>query len=326
MPGYIQAALMPVSVQISLAPSDLPHAGAILPHQLRTFAGQAGEVLLTVDDRKGAAHGRFADGWDERRPGLERLLEQCAAEHPGVRIATVDYGEPAARAIAGRFFGGRELPEKDSRGGPFYSYFFGLHEARHDLVMHMDSDMLFGGGSQTWLGEAAALLAEREDVLAVNPIGGPPTDDEARWRDPREPYPTLAFRCSSISTRLFLLDRAKLAARVGALPLRPPARLRSRAKARMHGNPPFALPEDLLTDAMHRAGMVRIDLLGAEPGLWALHPPFRSERFYAELPDLVARIERGDVPDAQRGDHELNDSMIDWADARAAFRRRRWVS
>ena len=55
MPGYIQAARMPVSVQISLAPSDLPHAGAILPHQLRTFAGQAGEVLLTVDDRKGAA-------------------------------------------------------------------------------------------------------------------------------------------------------------------------------------------------------------------------------------------------------------------------------
>jgi len=84
--------------------------------------------------------------------------------------------------------------------------------------------------------------------------------------------------------------------------------------------------EDLLTDAMHRAGMVRIDLLGAEPGLWALHPPFRSGRFYAELPDLVARIERGDVPDAQRGDHELNDSMIDWTDARAAFRRRRWVS
>ena len=82
MPGYIQAARMPVSVQISLAPSDLPHAGAILPHQLRTFAGQAGEVLLTVDDRKGAAHGRFADGWDERRPGLERLLEQCAAERP----------------------------------------------------------------------------------------------------------------------------------------------------------------------------------------------------------------------------------------------------
>ena len=317
---------MAVSVQISLAPSDLPHAGAILPHQLRTWSGQAGEVLLCVDDRKGTAHGRFAEGWDERRPGLQRLLDECAERHPNVRVATVDYGEATRRAIAERFFGGRPVPEKDSRGGPFYSYFFGLHEARHDLVMHMDSDMLFGGGSQSWLEEATALLAERGDVLACNPLGGPPTDDEARWRDPREPHPSLAFRCSSISTRLFLLDRRTLAAHVGALPLRAPARLRSRAKARVHGNPPFALPEDLLTEAMHAAGMGRVDLLGSDPGMWALHPPFRSERFYAELPELVARVERGEVPDGQRGDHELNDSMIDWTDARAAFRRRRWIA
>jgi len=317
---------MSATVQISLAPSDLPHAGVLLPHQLRTWAGQAQEVLLTVDERRGPSHGRFAAGWDDRAPGLRRLIEQCAAAHPNVRIESVDYGELTARAIAERYFGGATLPAKDSRGGPFYAYFFGLHAARHDTVLHFDSDMLFGGGSQRWLAEARALLQEREEVLACNPLGGPPTDDEARWRDRREPHDSLAFRCSSISTRIFLIDRRRLAERAGPLPLRPPARLRSRVKALLHRNPPYALPEDLLTAAMHDAGMVRIDLLGSAPGMWALHPPFRSERFYAELPDLVRRVEAGDVPDAQRGEHELGDSMIDWSDARAAFRRRRWVS
>jgi hypothetical protein len=51
------------TLQISLAPSDLPHARVLLAHQLRTWAGQVEEVLLTVDGLRGAGHGRFAEGW-----------------------------------------------------------------------------------------------------------------------------------------------------------------------------------------------------------------------------------------------------------------------
>lgn len=310
------------TLQISLAPTDLPHARVLLPHQLRAWAAQVDEVLLTVDVLHGRARTRFAEGWEERRPGLYALLDECARRHAGVRVAEVDYADEERRAVAERFFGGRPVPERDSRGGPFYAYFYGLHAAANELVLHIDSDMLFGGGSQTWLAEAAALLARRRDVLVCNPLGGPPTDDRARWRDPVEPHETLAFRCSSISTRLFLGDRARLA----GLPLRSPRRLPSRAKARLHGNPPFALPEDLMTQAMHERGMVRIDLLGRLPGMWSLHPPYRSDAFYEQLPELVRRIEAGDVPDAQRGVHDIDDSLIDWSDARAAFRRRRWTS
>jgi hypothetical protein len=55
--------------------------------------------------------------------------------------------------------------------------------------------------------------------------------------------------------------------------------------------------------------------------MWVVHPAFRSEHFYAELPDLIRRIEAGDVPDEQRGDFELNDSMVDWSSARDALPR-----
>ena len=49
--------------------------------------------------------------------------------------------------------------------------------------------------------------------------------------------------------------------------------------------------------------------------MYSLHPPFRSETFYRELPNLVARIGSGDIPEAQRGDYDVNASMIDWTEA-----------
>jgi hypothetical protein len=309
-----------VTLQVSLTPTDLPHARILLPHQLRTWAAQVEEVLLVVDGLRHARGGRFAEGWDERRPGLHALLEECAGLFSGVRVEGVDDAPQVRAEVGERFFGGREPPLKDGRGGPFYAYFFALHAARHELVLHIDSDMLFGGGSQTWATEAAALLSAREDVLACNPLGGPPTRDRSRWRDPPEPHDSPAFRCSSISTRVFLVDRRRL----GPLPLRPPSRLRSRVNAKLRANPAVAFPEDLMTEAMHERGMVRIDLLGRDPGMWTLHPPYRSEKFYEALPELLRRVETGDVPERQRGDYDLNDSMFDWTEARAAFRRARW--
>ena len=44
------------------------------------------------------------------------------------------------------------------------------------------------------------------------------------------------------------------------------------------------------------------------------------EEFYRRLPELIEAVERGDVPNGQRGHYDLNDSMIDWTQARAANR------
>ena len=41
-----------------------------------------------------------------------------------------------------------------------------------------------------------------------------------------------------------------------------------------------------------------------------------------KLPALVAEIERGDVPDAQRGCHEVEDCLVDWSDVRPSPRSR----
>jgi hypothetical protein len=93
--------------------------------------------------------------------------------------------------------------------------------------------------------------------------------------------------------------------------------------ARLEGNFPYMLPEDILSFSMQRGGFLRIDFLGQGPGMWSIHPPHRNAAFYERLPRLIQNIEQGDMPDGQLGDHDLNDSMVDWSSVRKSVWRRK---
>jgi hypothetical protein len=313
-----------VTLQVSLAPTDYPHARHILPHQLRQWAAQVDEILLVVDLHRSRS-GRFAAAWEERRPLLEQLVAECCAQYPHARATEVDYGAEAAARVASRFFGGHRVPTKDLRGGPFYSYFFALDAAAGSLVVHADSDILFGGGSAQWITNARALFAADGDVLVCSPLPGPPTSDGrlVSQRAERYPAPFLAYRFPHVSTRVFALDRQRFATRIGALrPTRPGAR--GQIRAALQRMPAYDLPENILSRAMRANGLWRVDLLGTQPGMWSLHPPHRSALFYEQLPSIIARVEAGDMPDGQRGCYDVNDSLVDWSSARAALAARPW--
>ncbi|HEY5044422.1 MAG TPA: hypothetical protein VII53_01035 [Solirubrobacteraceae bacterium] len=317
-----------VTLQINVAPTDFLHARETLPHQLRQWAGQVQEVIFSFDLHRTERGGRFAEGWEERRGPMQELLDELCGQYPNARVVPVDYGEMTAREIALVFTGGSPVPAKDTKGAPIYPYFHGLWAASHDLVLHLDSDLMFGGSSQTWVVEGSELLAEHPDVLAVSPLPGPPRADGRLSSQSATPFQdrSLAFRFPTLSTRLFMIDRQRLRERILPLQLAGPARLISRVKARLHGNPPYAAVEIAVSEAMAAAGLSRVDFLGASPGMWSLHPPLRSEAFHRALPGLIERIEAGDIPNAQRGDYELNDSMFDWSRARRRARiRRLWA-
>lgn len=324
----------PVTFEITVSPTDWRHAVEVLPHQLRQWAGQVAEVQLTLN--LAARSGRYGTAEQAGMRTLLSLLDDLCREHPHARVVEVDYGPAARAAVAERFFAGRPVPDRNHDGGPFYSYFFGWHAASHDLVLHTDSDMLFGGGSQAWVGEALDVLATHPDVLCTAPLPGPPTPDGAlppriaeqhtRMGGPprRLDAPPVAYRLHGCSTRLWLFDRSTLAERLGGtVPLDAP-RLRSALRARLEGHPPVDLPERTMSRRMNRLGLARIDFLGSGAGMWSLHPTMRSEEFYAALPRLVARVEAGDMPAAQLGDYNINDSLVDWSSAREALRRQRW--
>jgi hypothetical protein len=306
------ARMRKITLQISLAPTDVRHARILLPHQLRTWGAQVDEVLLVVDETPGRG-ARFGDGAARDKPELDALIETLRGGDPKVRRVNVDDAPDVTRAVARRFFGRDDMPANDFRGGPFYAYMYALHAAEHDLVLHVDADMLFGGGSDRWVAEAAEILEHRPDVLACNPLPGPPSRDGMLHNQPYVIDPEIAgaYRFHRISTRVFLLDRRRLLDRVVPLPLRPRPRLRSALTAVAGRHPLVLAPEDLISHAMQRAGMVRLDFLGRPPGMWSLHPVVRPEAFFAVLPTLLARVERGEVTDAQRGHYDIHPSMLE---------------
>lgn len=312
------------TLQINLAPSDWRLAFEILPHQLRQWKNQFQEILLVLDGHR--SRGRFAENWDSGREKIVSLLEQIVHSTPHARWIWVDYSNKTQYLISQEFFNKGICPRKDWRGGPFYAYFFGLFQAQNEWVFHCDSDILFGGGSPTWLNEAISLMQAHPCVAFCSPLPGPPgtprklrtQPDVKVWDDTDH-----AFEFSGMSTRLFLTRKSILQRLKSALiPHRPD--LRSSLKAFLKGNPPAELPEILISQAMRSLGLIRVDFLGSSPGMWSLHPPFRSDAFYKHLPDIIKRVESGDIPEDQCGDYDLNDSMIDWSSAREQLASKSW--
>jgi hypothetical protein len=171
-------------------------------------------------------------------------------------------------------------------------------------------------------------MEERPDVLVTAPFPGPPRADGRIFGHnevgdlavTKEPMSWPAYRHRDVSTRIFMIDLNRFKQKLGVFPLLAPG-VRQRLKSRLLGNPAGVREaEVLLSRTMQSAGLSRIDLLGSPPGLWSLHPPYRSEQFYRRLPELVRAIENGVVPEGQLGHYDLNDSMIDWTSAREANR------
>jgi hypothetical protein len=317
------------ALQISIHPLDIRHIAFTLEHQLRQWQGQVERVLLTIDTRRSLAGRYRGHQYEESLPRLMDYLDQVQSRHTDLQVEEVDYSEDARDAVHRRFFSTeRECPEKAFDGGPFYAYFFGLLKADADYVLHTDSDMLFGGGSQTWIAEAIAILEADPSALFAGPLPGPPRADgelndlhrsfpglKNVPRPERMNYPFPAFRFVSVSTRIFLMSLPRFDQSVGSLSLvRPDAKRRLRAK--LYRQVPLSLPaEEVLTAALIERGLCRLDFLGSGAGMFSLHPPYRSPEFFRSLPAIIERIERGDVPDAQRGDYDLNGSMVDWTSA-----------
>ena len=317
------------ALQINLHPFDARHAIHTLPHQLAVWGGQVDRIVLTVDTRLSNS-GRYSGvAYEESRVRLFANLEAIARRLPKIEIVEVDYSPAAREAVRQRYFPTTAIcPEKAFDGGPLHAYFYGLLTARADYVVHMDSDMLFGGGSQVWMEEAIGWLKRVPDALFVGPLPGPPRANGeladlhrslpgiARiGRPERLPAEYPAYRFQSVSTRIFVLDQRRFDESVGAFDLVRPDFSR-RMRARLFHQSPLSMPaEEIMTSTMMCKRLSRIDFLGSGAGIYSLHPPYRSDRFYRELPNLITRIVAGAIPEEQRGDYDINSSMFDWTEA-----------
>jgi hypothetical protein len=133
-----------------------------------------------------------------------------------------------------------------------------------------------------------------------------------------------------MSTRDFLLDRSIFDDGKISLPVSRPglrAVLGAASKAALgKGDRFFAPAETQFALTMERLNLLRVDFLGTAPGMWSLHPPLRCPAFYRALPDIIRRIEADEIPDEQRGDYDLNGSIVECREPAAGRSLVRWVS
>ncbi|TME61183.1 MAG: hypothetical protein E6I51_09460 [Chloroflexi bacterium] len=310
-----------VTMQISLAPTDLPTARHTVPHQLRVWADQVDEILFVLDLHR--SPGRYGDAWQERLPGIRALIDDACRRYGHARGVEVDYSERVVEHLSATYCGGARIPPKNCFGAPIHAYLFGVEEAAHDLVFEVNGDMMYGGASRSWIDEGCRLLASRDDILTVSPLPGPPTPDGSLRSQvlQREPSLPNAYRAFKMSTRHFLLDRRTLRERIAPIALTRPD-LRRRITAWLDGVPPVESLEQLISDRMREEGLLRVEFLGSAPGMWSIHPDIRSDAFYEALPRIVTMIESGTVPPAQEGCHDLGESMVDLAGTRTPRSRR----
>ena len=100
--------------------------------------------------------------------------------------------------------------------------------------------------------------------------------------------------------------------------------MRNQVKAIVEGNSNVDLPEHLLSAYMKKYQLKRIDFLGADNGLWSLHPPYRTKAFYNDLPELIKRIEANDLPAKQQGFYDIVEEVCDWTEAKKKLKNNRW--
>lgn len=305
---------LPISVQINLAPSDATVSASLLRKQIIKLYPYIHEIVLTLDTHRGK--GRFAEGWLAGRERIQRILSDAILEFPSVRVQEVDYSEKGLELVR-KYFKYPPRPTRDYRGGPHYVYFYGLASCRNDLVFHLDGDIILGGQALSWLRMAIRAL-KNPAILAVSTLPGPPSEDGALKQEVEmEDRRKLRYCFNGLSTQVFMLSRARLS----KVAFNSWAPMRFFPKACMRGQSWYELPEVVVSSYMKRYGLKRMDF-GGHGRFFTLHIPYKSQRLFAALPEIIERVERSLIPAEQSGFYDLHDSLFDFAEERAALARR----
>ena len=297
------------TLSITVARSDLPFMEKTIPHLVRSCAHPFRQRTLVMDLR-------VPTGDFPARPGVGTAAElenACRSlEAAGVidTIVTVDDSPSLQRRCYRGQFTKPVRHAVDFRGAPILNYLVSLAVAETPYLVHFDADMLLHQtrGATGWIERGIALMRRCPDVCAVLPLSGPPHPSgllfqpESYSRDQRGFY-----RFESFTSRVFLVDRARLSA-LGALPVRWPrgatwARRLGNLKRHVTGKSALPTWEMMQTENLRRANACRADL--ADGSAWSLHPHERSAAYFASLDRIIADVERGRFPAAQAGHYDL---------------------
>ncbi len=299
----------PVTIELSVLahPSDLPFLEPTLRHQLRHFAAStAVSRRVVVAD--------YALATPEAAGQLRRLLGHLADEGAIDDVREVDWAPAAVESAMNRWFGSPDVSPRAGRTRARYQYAYSIDVAQRDLVLHLDSDVLFWG-SLTWIETAPATFAEAEHLLAIVPMAGPPQARTPKeWllgpRVGRSQWPLGPQTSEAITTRHVLLHRQRL---LEICPLV--------ASADEHF-------EASVSRAMRAAELQRLTTIGSESLAW--HPHDHNSNHARGVEHLIRVVEAGGYPFRRWGQPwdiaTAGRGYIPWRLARPRQQRSGWAA
>ena len=304
-----------ITLQINIAPFDYRHVIDLIPHYIELFYESVNEILLVLDYNK--KRNTDFSIWNDFRLQMVDYLEKISDKYSKIRISEVDYSNITKAKISSLYFNKNSIPNYDFRGAPFYQYFYGLYVCSNDLVFHLDSDMFLCGNASKWLDEALDILSE-DNIFSVSPLPGPPHPDKILKNQKYIHVDTSQYKYSfnSFSTRIFLINRKII---YNSLKLLSPSYIRC-IWALTKGFPIIQTVEETITKMMNKKNMKRIDFLGSDGGIWSLHPLFRSEEFYNNIPLILDKMKNMDFSEEQLGYYNFIPEFMDWGKVNKAYK------
>lgn len=304
-----------ITLQINLSAGDAAYAAHTVPPLVRAHPNVA-HRLAVVDCCRPQRTRIFDPATRLPEPGFTLRLNrvrELAVEFQRQRlfdeIVWLEPGSPLFPQLAARYASSWMIETHDYGGCAFMGYWAALDLPRTRFVLHYDADMcLHQAPGFDWADECLRRWTDYPQVVAATPRISPP----GFARTPAEDAPSLhegrpAERVAAgwlndwFSTRCFLFDRERLAPH---LPLvtgwrTPEYWLRRRID---RGYP--VGPESLLHLVLGPRGVRRLNL--ADERAWLLHPNSKPAAYLTLLPAVLAAVQAGRVPAAQRGHSDID--------------------
>lgn len=294
------------TLSINVAVPDTPFLEFTVPHLVKSCNYPFRERMLIVDTAPLDARYRK----DPTAATPEQLLQVCKKLKDGNvidNVRLVDYSRKTRQKILMKHLGKSAWETHDFRGAPIYPYLYAYEVADSDYFLHFDSDMLFHQDEgENWVHEGIRILRENDDVLSVTQLPGPPTrSGELKQRGVHYKLDERGFYAfKEFTSRRFLFDRRRFDSVLPLDPVHIHTSWKRRLRYKITRKSTMERWEYLVSLRLQSSKFIRADT--PSPRAWTLHPLVRGREFIEELPNIIQRIEKGDFPEEQRGDYDLN--------------------
>lgn len=290
---------LPTQEKVSLIIKASPMEWRTIDFQIRHIVKQlegphAFHEKIVITDRH---DGPFLRAYD--KPDHERFNEVLDILLSEKVVDKVVYAPTDVETVCSTYLKWFAVESEDTHsknGQHAYTILYGFGQCTGDYILQVDSDCIIyrSDRNHDYLGEMIEVLESKPNALTVSfnishSMNKPYTSSSktGKWR---------------VEVRCCLLDREKL---VHTLPL-----------------PNSLTPEGILVDAWHRSLDNLIESSGFESfrggtiQTFYIHVPNDRKSNPTEWFNIIKAVERGSIPDIQRGHVNLKGTIADWIGAR----------